>query len=1013
MAEVNSFENAILGSKDEPGADSRIDELPFPAWISDSKGERLFVNSALRRFIGCQEFEVNPNELADKIHPDDRAQWLNCLSEIILTGVDEAFTIDYRICHHSGCYRWVFDRIRRVAGPKGTATRLQGFVVDIHERKEFELFLGKSREHYENFYRGARVGLFCRSLYSGQMIECNEYFAHMFEYDSSVDLLSNFRFSESYVEPDVLNFVNEQLAVKGEINNFRARLRAKNGRIIWIEFCEKLDRESGHIEGLAFDVTGIVESEQNVLQLSKAVEQSPVSIVITDVSGNIEYVNPKFKDLTGYEFDEVIGKNPSILKSGHYTADDYKKLWDTILSGQEWAGEFLNRNKAGELFWESAKICPIKDSNGVTTHFLAVKEDITERKAGQKRIQEQINFIQSLIDSIPTPVFYKDKNHRYIGCNKAFAEFLGFPKDDILGKTVLEMPSDVDPKLHYKIDQELLMCGGTRQYESTLKTASGELRQLKIFKATYDDGSGNIAGIIGSFFDISEQKLLEKALRYSRDFLQSVIDAVGDPIFVKDEQHRHVLDNEALCRFLGHSKEELSGHTDYDYLPSEQADIFWNKDKIVLTSGVENVNEEQLKNASGEIRTIVTKKNLYISPEGNKYIVGVIRDITEMRKAEMELRESQEKFRLIAGTAAEAIVVIDNQTRVVFWNKAAEEIYGYSEAEALGKDFIGLLFPQDEPEVRRILTGAGDYSQLGRTFDITVRKKDGSAVPIEMSIGGMQEKDRQQIVCIARDMSEIQRSRAQLIQTDKLAAIGTLAAGVAHEINNPIGYVSSNLKTMAKYLTEIKKYFTGTDSKDASAQQSMLDIMSDFDSAIKESLEGVARVRKIVLDLKTFSRADSLEREYADINAGIESTLNIVWNELKYRCRVEKQMEALPKLLCIPNQINQVILNLLVNAGQAITHESGRIKIKTWSADNQIFISIKDNGTGIPQADLKRIFEPFFTTKEVGKGTGLGLSLAYDIVKKHGGQIEVKSEVGKGSEFIVSFPIKTDEYEQA
>jgi two-component system NtrC family sensor kinase len=258
---------------------------------------------------------------------------------------------------------------------------------------------------------------------------------------------------------------------------------------------------------------------------------------------------------------------------------------------------------------------------------------------------------------------------------------------------------------------------------------------------------------------------------------------------------------------------------------------------------------------------------------------------------------------------------------------------------------------------------------------------------------------------LIQDVTEHHLSREQLIQTDKLAAIGTLAAGVAHEINNPMGFINSNLNTMEKYLKRIRTYIDGIEGQNEDDRQRINEIATDFGDAIGESLEGANRVKKIVADLKSFSRVDRAQEEYANINEGLESTLNIVWNELKYKCKVEKDFGELPEIYCIPNQINQVFMNLLMNAGQAIK-ESGVISIKTWADEKNIYVSIKDTGFGISDENLKKVFEPFFTTKEVGKGTGLGLSLVYDIIRKHGGNIDVNSEVGVGTEFTVSLPME-------
>ncbi len=272
--------------------------------------------------------------------------------------------------------------------------------------------------------------------------------------------------------------------------------------------------------------------------------------------------------------------------------------------------------------------------------------------------------------------------------------------------------------------------------------------------------------------------------------------------------------------------------------------------------------------------------------------------------------------------------------------------------------------------------------------------------------------------------SELKTVQSQILQQEKMASIGQLAAGVAHEINNPTGFIMSNLGSLQKYAAKLSEFVKA--QSDAIAALSAGDdsgnvleqieehrrslkvdyITGDVGNLIKESLDGAERIKKIVQDLKNFSRIDEAELKVADINAGLESTINIVWNELKYKATVKKEYGDIPMLLCNPGQLNQVFMNMLVNAANAI-EKQGEITVKTWHKDDFIHISISDTGCGIPEDKLGRVFEPFFTTKEVGKGTGLGLSIAYDIVKKHKGQIKVDSEVGKGTTFSVEIPIQS------
>ena len=264
----------------------------------------------------------------------------------------------------------------------------------------------------------------------------------------------------------------------------------------------------------------------------------------------------------------------------------------------------------------------------------------------------------------------------------------------------------------------------------------------------------------------------------------------------------------------------------------------------------------------------------------------------------------------------------------------------------------------------------------------------------------------------------LSQAQQQLVQADKLASIGQLAAGVAHEINNPIGYIFSNFTTLQNYfeqlVTMLDEYQRAEDRMaDPAALRAMreqidLDFLrDDIPALMAESREGIVRVRHIVQDLKDFSRAEgNHDWVWANLHQGIDSTLNIVGNEVKYRADVVKQYGDIPDIQCLPVQINQVVMNLVVNAAHALGAERGRITVSTGRADEEhVWIEIADTGCGIPADVLPRIFDPFFTTKEVGKGTGLGLSLSYGIVQKHSGHIDVDSVPGHGSRFRVTLPI--------
>jgi len=256
-------------------------------------------------------------------------------------------------------------------------------------------------------------------------------------------------------------------------------------------------------------------------------------------------------------------------------------------------------------------------------------------------------------------------------------------------------------------------------------------------------------------------------------------------------------------------------------------------------------------------------------------------------------------------------------------------------------------------------------------------------------------------------------AQSKLIQQEKMACIGQLAAGVAHELNNPIGFVHSNLGTLGRYVEKLREFLEACEGHCDPANAKLSDlrkelkidfVLEDLPALIAESTEGTQRVRKIVSDLKGFSHPDEDTAVFTDLNEGLRSTLNIVHNEIKYKATVHTDFGDLPQVLCNPGQINQVFMNVLINAAQAI-EEKGEIHVVTRRDGDAIVITIRDTGAGIPPGVLDRIFDPFFTTKQVGKGTGLGLSISYDLIRKHGGTISAASEVGRGTTFTIRLPL--------
>jgi hemerythrin-like metal-binding protein len=273
---------------------------------------------------------------------------------------------------------------------------------------------------------------------------------------------------------------------------------------------------------------------------------------------------------------------------------------------------------------------------------------------------------------------------------------------------------------------------------------------------------------------------------------------------------------------------------------------------------------------------------------------------------------------------------------------------------------------------------------------------------------GLEEKVAERTRELTTMLQKVQETQSQLLQAEKMASIGQLAAGVAHEINNPIGFVNSNLGTLGRYFDDVMRLAelgATTPAGQALKQEIDLDYLrTDLHDLLNESQDGLSRVRKIVANLKDFSRVDQAEWQEADLIAGLESTLSVAAHEIKYKADIVRELQPLPWVRCVPAQINQVLLNLLVNAAQALP-EHGTITLRSGADTSRAWIEVADTGCGMDEATRRRIFEPFFTTKPVGTGTGLGMSVTYDIIKKHNGSIDVDSTPGVGTRIRIWLPI--------
>ena len=374
-----------------------------------------------------------------------------------------------------------------------------------------------------------------------------------------------------------------------------------------------------------------------------------------------------------------------------------------------------------------------------------------------------------------------------------------------------------------------------------------------------------------------------------------------------------------------------------------------------------------------------------------------------------------------------ALVITDSEELIQTVNCALLELLGYTEEELLGKP-LSMICTRTEP-LGAISPEAAMHSESLALVRVETRyrSRDGRLIPMLCSRSALRDEQGriEGVLCIGFDLTERKEFVAQLFQSEKLASIGQLAAGIAHEINNPLGFIFSNLGTLADYSRDIlglvqgyERLYQALESGNADqiaqarlqvgSRRAEVDIsylIADLDQLICESREGAERVRHIVQSLREFSHLDKTEKTPADLNQCLEGALTIAWNELKYKVEVQKDYAVLPLVPFYPQELNQVFINLLINAAQAIA-EQGIISIRTFEEDHWVCAAITDTGQGMSPEVRRRIFEPFFTTKPVGQGTGLGLSTSYHIVvHKHGGELLVDSQEGMGTTFTVRIPL--------
>ncbi len=876
---------------------------PDVAWTADRHGGTTYISPKVEALLGYSKAEICARGASlrmGRIHAEDFGRVNEAYRALFER--QSAFEEEYRFRRKDGVWIWVQDRAMSTYEENGVLYA-DGFLCDITRRKRAEEKLHSQTAFLEAQANSTLDGILVVDPW-GQRLMMNRRLGELFRIPD--ELLSEK--DDGRMLQYVVTLIKDPDAFLARVNHLykhpdetsRDEIELKNG-MTFDRYSAPVIDKTGVYYGRIWTFRDITQRRRNadaLQQLSLAVEQSPVSVVITDPQGNISYVNRKFTEVTGYSAEEVVGKTPRILNAGRSSPDLSRNLWTTITQGKEWRGEFCNRKKNGEIYWEAATITPITNPQGGITHFLAVKEDVTERRRAEEALKASEKRFRLLFERNLAGVLRTSLDGRVLDCNQAAVRMFGYD-------SVEEVRGLPTTHFYYEAsDREVILAKlnserSLSNHEMRFRRKDGDLLWAIASLAVVNDDATGGGVIEGTLVDITERKRAEKELRLT----QSSLEDASDAIFWMDPEARIVYANEAACRSLERSREEL------------------------LSLSIPDINP-----------------------------------------------------------------LVPKETWRTFW----EEL----------------------------------KSRGSMTFETRHQTKQGQAFPVEITANYLEFDGQEYSFAFVRDISERRALESQLRHAQKLEGIGQLAAGIAHEINTPTQFVTDNLTFLRdswKSTHELLEQYRGAIRKAgetmpagvaAALQQAekgcdLEFIAAEVPRAIDQSLDGARRVAKIVRAMKEFSHPDSADKTATDLNKAIESTITVARNEWKYVSEIVKEFdETLPAVVCYPGDINQVVLNLIVNAAHAIKEkvkgeEKGTITVSTRMRGDSVEIAVKDTGDGIPEAIRNRVFDPFFTTKEVGKGTGQGLALAYTVVvKKHGGKIWLETEVGRGTTFYITLPVK-------
>jgi PAS domain S-box-containing protein len=826
--------------------------------------------------------------------------------------------------------------------------------------------------------------------------------------------------------------------------------------------------------GISRDVTEHHKAEEDRRFLASIVEASDDAIIGITPNWTVASWNRGANRLYGYSGHEILGMPYSALLPPEQ-AGDLQRIRSELGRGEGLLRlETEHLAKDGRRFALSLTVSPVKDAAGMMAGAVVVAHDITARKHAEEEIYRSRQMLQLILDTIPQRVFWKDRDLQYLGCNKAFAMDAGFETPaGVVGKSDFDLVWSASASLYRADDRRVMDTEQAKwNFDEEQRLDDGGVLWLRTNKMPLRDRAGRTVGVLGTYEDITERKLAEEALAEEarlaslraevgaaltrggemrtalQECAQAMVTGTGvaftriwslDPggttlaLEASAGMYTHI-DGPHGRIPIGHFKigriaEDRHPHFSSDVQNDpEVSDHDWAR-REAMTSFVGHplvVEDSVVGVVAAFGRHPLSKASLSafasVADQIARFIHGKL--------AQEAQRRSEERARLLFASIPHPAFVFDVVTfQFLEINDVAVERYGYGRDEFLHMRVTELC---SEGSGAACIAPEGQISLTSGFLlkESKHRTRDGKIIDVEINFHTLEYDGRPAALAIVQDVTERRKLELELRHAQKLEAVGGLAAGIAHEINTPIQFVGDNLRFLQdafRSLADLLGKYQGLGESAASAgidpalisdlrnaeEQADVDyLLEQAPEALSQSLDGVERVATIVRAMKEFAHPDQRDKTAADLNQALASTLVVVHNEVKYVADIETDYGELPAVQCHLGDLNQVFLNLLINAAHAVkevvdkTGARGMIRVKTRPEGDWVKISIADTGAGIPEGIRNKVFDPFFTTKPVGRGTGQGLAIARSVVvDKHRGTLTFESEMGRGTTFVIGLPV--------